>query len=289
MERIGDRLRKRREELGYTINDMARVTRFRPETIMAVEEGRAGVFPAEAYLKAFLRAYANTLGLDADEIVREQKSEEERIREAIKGIRVHPRRSLNLRRVLPWVGIAAAGVIVLAIAFDRFTGGTDVPVERVGPGSVTEGEVTGAADAGDEDAEMREEVGEVGDGTAETGDGTAGTGDRDAGTGDELGEAGDRDVTPGTPPQFSPIRSLSKLVVTVSGWPIRARLRSGDSVMVEGWLRPGYADSFYSNQPFVIDYLTDRDAVSLTLDGETVNLPTSRDKQISDLEIGSGQ
>jgi cytoskeleton protein RodZ len=74
MERIGDRLRKKREELGFTIEDVARVIRFRPETIRAVEEGRVGVFPAEAYLKAFLRAYANTLGLDADEIVREQKS-----------------------------------------------------------------------------------------------------------------------------------------------------------------------------------------------------------------------
>jgi cytoskeletal protein RodZ len=40
MERIGERLRRRREELGFTVDDIARATKYRPEVIKAVEEGR---------------------------------------------------------------------------------------------------------------------------------------------------------------------------------------------------------------------------------------------------------
>jgi cytoskeletal protein RodZ len=272
MERIGDRLRKRREELGFTINDMARVTRFRPETIMAVEEGRVGIFPAEAYLKAFLRAYANRLGLDADEIVREQKSEEERIRDAIKGIRVHPRRDLNLRKILPWLAAVAAIVIVAAILFGRFLGDrglpgvvTETPVERVAV-------IADSLETGTEPESIpAEPVTRVEESVVEDTEPVV------------------KDAVPDETAAVSAFGPLSKLEVAVSGWPIRARLRSGDSVLVEGWLRPGYADTFYCAQPFVIDYLTDRDAVSLTLDGNPVELPMSRDKQISGFEIGSGQ
>ncbi|MFH1312015.1 MAG: helix-turn-helix domain-containing protein [Candidatus Eisenbacteria bacterium] len=258
MERIGDRLRKRREELGFTIDDIARVTRFRPETIMAVEEGRAGIFPAEAYLKAFLRAYANTLGLNADEIVREQKSEEERIRDAIKGIRVQPRRNLNMRKILPWLAVIAAVVIVVLVLFDRFYAAKDAPEQRTS--------VMGDSTGGETEPGSIVAVPET-----------------------PLSGPVDEEAQPGKTPALSTVGSVSKLEVAVSGWPIRARLRSGDSVLVEGWLRPGYADTFYCTQPFVIDYLTDRDAVSLTLDGKPVELPASRDKQISEFEIGSGQ
>lgn len=278
MERIGDRLKKRREELGFTIDDMARVTRFRPETIMAVEEGRVGIFPAEAYLKAFLRAYATTLGLDADEIVREQKSEEERIREAIKGIRVSPRRNLNLRKMAPWVagGVAAVVVVIVAVTlFGRFFGDRDTRDEVADAPEETEGAVSDSLDVAEETESIPSESQTQ---PAET------TEESDA------GEAVSGEAGPGEPPAvLATVGALSRLEVTVSGWPIRARLRGGDSVMVEGWLRPGYVDTFYSAEPFVIDYLTDRDAVTLTLDGRPVELPTSRDKQISGFEIGSGQ
>ena len=64
MERIGERLRRRREELGLTIEDVSESIRYRPEVIRFIEEGRSSVFPAKAYLSAFLRAYAVILELD---------------------------------------------------------------------------------------------------------------------------------------------------------------------------------------------------------------------------------
>ena len=289
MERIGERLRKRREELGFTVEDVATVIRFRPETIRAVEEGRTGVFPAEAYLKAFLRAYANTLGLDADEIVREQKSEEERIREAIKGIGLRPRRSLNVPRRVVWIAVAAAVAIAALVVFEWVLKDKLMPGGGVMSGGEElrredgRGESPGATGVDSTTAEGRrgwdpDPAGPSPDAAGATGDSSGGR-DPDA-TGDDAVPTEERR---GWNPDATD--TISRLEVSVSGWPIRARLRTGDSVLVEGWLRPGYIDTFYCGRPVVVDYLTDVDAVKFTLDGEPVKLPTSKDKRISDFEI----
>ncbi len=120
MERIGERLRRRREELGLTLEDVSESIRYRPEIIRAVEEGRSGVFPAKAYLSAFLRAYAVILELDPMEIVREQKSEEERAFEAIRSIRVKPKRRRKLPRKVLYILIPIVLAVVLLIVVDRF-------------------------------------------------------------------------------------------------------------------------------------------------------------------------
>jgi cytoskeleton protein RodZ len=119
MERIGERLRRRREELGFTIEDISLSTRYRPETIKAVEEGRAGVFPAEAYSHAFLRAYAEKLKIDPAEILREQKSEEERIHDALRDIRLKPRRGSNKRRIIVLAVVVVGVAIALLLLYDK--------------------------------------------------------------------------------------------------------------------------------------------------------------------------
>jgi cytoskeleton protein RodZ len=294
MERIGDRLRKRREELGFTVEDIASVIRFRAETIRAIEEGRAGVFPAEAYLKAFLRAYADALGLDADEIVREQKSEEERIRDAIKGIGPHPGRSVNVPKRVVLLVVVAAVAIAAVVVFDRVVSDRYAPGGSVRPGNETVPPAEGRAQRPGPSEPSPDVAGATGaDSEAVapdvTGDSTAGATQPRAESPEPEDTTGRQAETPGpsgsSPEAAGATVTLSKLEVSVSGWPIRARLRSGDSVLVEGWLRPGFADTFYCEGPFVIDYLTDVDAVALTLDGEPVKLPTSKDKRISDFEI----
>jgi cytoskeletal protein RodZ len=120
MERIGERLRRRREELGLTIEDVSESIRYRPEVIRFIEEGRSSVFPAKAYLSAFLRAYAVILELDPQEIVREQKSEEERAFEAIRNIRVKPKRRKKFPRKPLYILVPIVLAVVLLIVVDRF-------------------------------------------------------------------------------------------------------------------------------------------------------------------------
>ncbi len=136
MERIGERLRRRREELGLTLDEVSGMIRYRPEIISAIEEGRTNVFPAEAYMSAFLRAYAVALELDPREIVREQKSEEERAFEAIRNIRAKPRRRRRFPRKVLYIGIPVALAVALVFVVDRvlWEGG-----QGTGGGAVEEG------------------------------------------------------------------------------------------------------------------------------------------------------
>lgn len=69
MESIGEKLKKIREERGYTLDQVARDTHITKRYIQAIEEETFDQFPGESYLLGFLRNYSNYLGQDEQEIV----------------------------------------------------------------------------------------------------------------------------------------------------------------------------------------------------------------------------
>lgn len=60
---VGEALRKRREQLGWSIGDVAAWLRIRSVYLEALENGNASVLPAEVYALGFLRAYGRLSGL----------------------------------------------------------------------------------------------------------------------------------------------------------------------------------------------------------------------------------
>ncbi|WP_197463968.1 helix-turn-helix domain-containing protein [Acetobacter cerevisiae] len=72
---VGAALRTRREQLGWSLPDVAAWLRIRESYLEALESGRAGVFPAEAYALGFLRTYGAALGFDASALVVRYKRE----------------------------------------------------------------------------------------------------------------------------------------------------------------------------------------------------------------------
>ena len=73
--RAGADLREARERLGLSLHDVAFTLRIRLPHLEALEEGRISLLPGNAYALAFVRTYANTLGLDAEEMVRRFRTE----------------------------------------------------------------------------------------------------------------------------------------------------------------------------------------------------------------------
>jgi cytoskeleton protein RodZ len=73
--RTGQILRNSRLRAGLDLKDVARNLRIRQSYLEAVETGRLDVFPAPVYALGFVRAYAQQLGLDADEIARRFRAE----------------------------------------------------------------------------------------------------------------------------------------------------------------------------------------------------------------------
>src|SRR5512139_3854993 len=60
---FGAALRRRREELGLSLNDMAASTRVHKTYLQALEEENLRMLPGTAYTVGFMRIYARELGL----------------------------------------------------------------------------------------------------------------------------------------------------------------------------------------------------------------------------------
>ncbi len=73
--RVGAELRAARERLGWELPAVAASLRIRLPYLEALEDGRLGELPGNAYAVMFLRSYADLLGLDSDEAVRRFRAE----------------------------------------------------------------------------------------------------------------------------------------------------------------------------------------------------------------------
>lgn len=70
MSDLGALLRKAREQRGYTLDDIQEYTKIRKRYLDAIETGDYKVLPGSFYVRAFVKTYAETVGLDAEEVLR---------------------------------------------------------------------------------------------------------------------------------------------------------------------------------------------------------------------------
>lgn len=69
MDELIEELKRKREEMGLSIQDLFQRTRINADFLEALEAGNFDVLP-EAYVKLFLKRYAQEVKLDGDEVVR---------------------------------------------------------------------------------------------------------------------------------------------------------------------------------------------------------------------------
>jgi transcriptional regulator with XRE-family HTH domain len=67
---IGSLLRFNREQKELNLDDIAEKLKVRPEYLAAMEQGRFELLPAGFYRRSFLKAYAEYLKLDADQVLK---------------------------------------------------------------------------------------------------------------------------------------------------------------------------------------------------------------------------
>lgn len=70
---VGERLRQAREAAGQSLEDIEAVTRIRTTYLEAIDDGRRAELPGDVFVKGFLRAYANAVGLEGDRLVAQYK------------------------------------------------------------------------------------------------------------------------------------------------------------------------------------------------------------------------
>jgi hypothetical protein len=106
---IGSSLRTAREQRKLDLADVEHATHIRAKYLQALEDERFDVLPGEAYVKGFLRTYADQLGLDGQQFVEEYNARfpAAEAPEAAPLVRVRPRRRvLDARLVVIPVAVA---------------------------------------------------------------------------------------------------------------------------------------------------------------------------------------
>lgn len=73
---VGSLLRASRLRCGEGLEDIAQILRIRRRHLQAIEDGDFASLPGRTYAVGFIRAYANYLGLDSDEVVRRFKEDQ---------------------------------------------------------------------------------------------------------------------------------------------------------------------------------------------------------------------
>jgi cytoskeleton protein RodZ len=133
MFQIGESLREARTRRGLTPADVHKAIRIRERYLTALEEEHWELLPGEAYVRGFLKTYADFLGLDGNLYLDEYSS---RIRadaeEPVLSSPLRPERRFPLRAA---VAIAAVVLVVAAVAglVASRLGGSSSPRHRATP------------------------------------------------------------------------------------------------------------------------------------------------------------
>ncbi len=118
MDGIGSKLREERIRRGLGIDEVEAETRIRAKYLLALEDDRFELLPGDVYARAFLRDYAQELGLDAEQLVDELNAVSPPPQDVVLA---PPRTAERLsspwadRRRLGMLGVAAVAVLAAAV------------------------------------------------------------------------------------------------------------------------------------------------------------------------------
>ncbi|WP_088072223.1 helix-turn-helix domain-containing protein [Gottfriedia luciferensis] len=104
MTELGKFLREAREAKGLSIDDVQELTKIQKRYLEAIEEGNYDILPGQFYVRAFIRQYAETVGVDVSSFliekpVVEETEEETTIAEEVKHEEI-PSRAAKLKEPL---------------------------------------------------------------------------------------------------------------------------------------------------------------------------------------------
>jgi len=146
MEQFGELFTQARERRGLTLEDVAVKTRIHPDFLRALEESNFAKLPDQVFVKGFVRAYAQSLGLDEDDALRrfveaagpfyDKQSDLERLRR--KQAEDERKRQANRKVLAAAVGVALLGLLLLLTREQSAVPppSPDAPAESDSPGTI---------------------------------------------------------------------------------------------------------------------------------------------------------
>ncbi len=72
---LGARLKEARLARGYSLDDLQDITKIQKRYLVGIEEGNYSIMPGTFYARAFIKQYAEAVGLDAEELLDQFKKD----------------------------------------------------------------------------------------------------------------------------------------------------------------------------------------------------------------------
>lgn len=72
---LGARLKEARVAKGYSLDDLQEITKIQKRYLIGIEEGNYSIMPGSFYVRAFIKQYAEAVGLNAEQILTEYRSD----------------------------------------------------------------------------------------------------------------------------------------------------------------------------------------------------------------------
>lgn len=124
---IGKKLQKARQAKGYTLDDLQQITKIQKRYLIAIEDEKFDELPGDFYVRAFVKQYADTVGLDGDDLLKEYEDDlpkaktaeySDHIAQAVES-RASQRKTISnqvnrSRRYVPTIIITVVIILVLA-------------------------------------------------------------------------------------------------------------------------------------------------------------------------------
>lgn len=74
MSDLGQLLKKARTQKGISLDELQELTKIRKRYLEAIEDGNYKILPGNFYVRAFIKSYSETVGLEPDEVLRLYRS-----------------------------------------------------------------------------------------------------------------------------------------------------------------------------------------------------------------------
>ena len=75
MTELGNILKEAREAKGLSLDELQSITKIQKRYLLGIEEGNYSMMPGKFYVRAFIKQYAEAVGLDPDQLFEQHKNE----------------------------------------------------------------------------------------------------------------------------------------------------------------------------------------------------------------------
>lgn len=120
MSELGSRLKQAREAKGLSLDDLQTLTKIQKRYLQGIEEGNYSMMPGKFYVRAFIKQYAEAVGIDHEELFENYKADippahDEQMSENISRVQTKKTLPVGSSKVLDMLPKILLGVLVIGV------------------------------------------------------------------------------------------------------------------------------------------------------------------------------